>query len=66
MVPDVPCVPGIGARCSRNRTKHNSDARGKDQNFTHHLAPFVVPPAPARCRNNPASAKRVSPGHSYK
>jgi hypothetical protein len=45
MVPEVPCMPGIGTRCGRDRTKHNSDARGKDQNFTHHLAPFVVPPA---------------------
>jgi hypothetical protein len=45
MVPHVPCVPGIGIRGSRNRTKHNSDARGEDQNFTHRMALFVVPPA---------------------
>ena|SRR6266446_1746002 len=45
MVPDVPRVPRVGARCSRNRAKHNSDARGKDQNFTHHVALFIVPPA---------------------
>src|SRR5262245_26370870 len=38
-------MPGIGIRCGPDRAKHNSDARGKDQNFTHHLAPFVVPPA---------------------
>src|SRR6266436_602638 len=45
MMPDGPGGPRIGTRCGRNRTEHNSDARGKDQNFTHHLAPFVVPPA---------------------
>jgi uncharacterized protein YbjT (DUF2867 family) len=45
MVPYVPCVPGIGIRGNRNRTKHNSDARGEDSNFTHRVALFVVPPA---------------------
>jgi hypothetical protein len=45
MVPDVPCMSGIGPRYRRNRTKRNSNARGKDQNFTHHLPAFVVPPA---------------------
>jgi hypothetical protein len=45
MVPHVPRMSRIGARHSRNRTKCNSGADSKDQNFTHHLAPFVVPPA---------------------
>src|SRR5260370_33682703 len=43
MLPDVPCVPGIGIRGSRNRTKHNSDARAEAQNFTHRVALFIVP-----------------------
>ena len=45
MVPDVPRVSGIRARCGRNRAKRNSGGRSEDQNFTHHLAPVVVPPA---------------------
>jgi hypothetical protein len=58
-------MSGIGARRGGNGAKRSRDARGKDQNFTHHLAPFVVP-SPARCRNNPASTNRVSLCLSYK
>jgi hypothetical protein len=41
----MPCMPRIGIRCGRDRTKHDSGARSDDQNFTHHPASFVVPPA---------------------
>src|SRR5712671_2243792 len=45
MVPYVPGVSGISTRCRRKRTERNGDTRSKYQNFTHHLAAFVVPPA---------------------
>jgi hypothetical protein len=63
MVPDVPCVPGIGTRCSRNRTKHDGNARGKDQNFTHiwlrllclQLVAGITPRAPTGFRCVPVT-----------
>jgi hypothetical protein len=37
-----PHISRIGLRCSDNRTKRNSCGRGKDQDFSHDLAPFGV------------------------
>src|SRR5258707_1196481 len=37
--------PILCGRSGRSRAKRISGGRSEDQNFTHHLAPVVVPPA---------------------
>jgi hypothetical protein len=51
-----PQMVGIGLRCSRHRSKRNTSARNKDQDFAHDLAPF-------RCALQPSAA--ISKFESY-